>query len=111
MALGSKAVHKIGNSLVVKATGFILSKYAETDLQDLQIFFEGYLGNCSVTGDQEELLRTGRRRFVTFTPTLLVPTSRGYVQLVDNSSFSKPLLYLNYLSDQREVDTLVDGVR
>jgi choline dehydrogenase len=98
-------------SLVVKVTGMIRSKYAEPDIQDIQMFFEGYLGNCSATGENDEPLPTGNRRFVTFTPTLLVPKSRGYVRLRDNSSFSHPLLELNYLSYQSEVDVLVDGVR
>jgi len=75
------------------------------------MFFEGYLGNCSMTGERDELLRTGHRRFVTFTPTLLVPRSRGYVLLRDKDPFSHPVLRLNYLSYQSEVDVLVDGVR
>jgi choline dehydrogenase len=92
-------------------TGFIRSKYAEPDLQDIQMFFEGFLGNCSETGDNTELLTTGRRRFVTFTPTLLVPKSRGYIKLRDNNVFSPPILELNYLSHKSEVDILVDGIR
>jgi choline dehydrogenase len=111
MELASKAVQKIRSSLVVKVTGLIRSKYAEPDLQDIQMFFEGYLANCSEAGKNDEALPTGSRRFVTFTPALLVPRSLGSVRLSDNSSFSHPLLQLNYLSYQSEVDVLVDGVR
>jgi hypothetical protein len=75
------------------------------------MFFEGYLANCSLTGGTQELLQTGNKRFVTFTPTLLVPKSRGNVTLRNNDSFSAPVLNLNYLSYQSEVDVLVDGVR
>jgi choline dehydrogenase len=94
-----------------QVTGFIRSKYAEPDLQDIQMFFEGFLGNCSETGDDTEPLTTGQRRFVTFTPTLLVPRSRGYVKLRNKNAFSHPLLELNYLSYKSEVDVLVDGIR
>jgi choline dehydrogenase len=92
-------------------TGLIRSKYAEPDLQDIQMFFEGFLANCSETGDSTELLTTGQRRFVTFTPTLLVPRSRGYVKLRNGDSFSPPILELNYLSYKSEINILVDGIR
>jgi hypothetical protein len=75
------------------------------------MFFEGYMANCSRTGATRELLQTGNQRFVSFTPTLLVPKSRGNVTLRNNDPFTPPVLNLNYLSYQSEVDVLVDGVR
>ncbi|GFG36541.1 hypothetical protein Cfor_04789, partial [Coptotermes formosanus] len=94
-----------------QVTGLIRSKYADSDVQDIQMFFEGYMANCSRTGATRELLQTGNQRFVSFTPTLLVPKSRGNVTLRNNDPFTPPVLNLNYLSYQSEVDVLVDGVR
>ncbi|KAJ4445432.1 hypothetical protein ANN_07237 [Periplaneta americana] len=96
-----------------QVTGLIRSKYADPnvkDLQDIQMFFQGFLGNCSVTGEDDELLTTGKTRYVTFTPTLLVPQSRGHIKLRSKNPFAHPRIELNYLSYQREVDILIDGV-
>jgi choline dehydrogenase-like flavoprotein len=75
------------------------------------MFFGGYLANCSRTGSTRELLQTGNKRFVTFTPTLLVPKSRGNIRLRNKNPYTAPLINPNYLSCQSEVDILVDGVR
>ncbi|PSN37053.1 hypothetical protein C0J52_20886 [Blattella germanica] len=81
------------------------------NLQDIQMFFEGYLGNCSETGSTKELTTTGAKRFVTFTPTLLVPRSRGRISLKSNDPFEHPRIELDYLSYKIEVQILRDGVR
>lgn len=94
-----------------QVTGLIRSKYATTDVQDIQMFFGGYLANCSRTGSTTERLQTGDKRFVTFTPTLLVPNSRGNITLRDKNPYTAPLINPNYLSYQSEIDVLVDGVR
>jgi choline dehydrogenase len=47
---------------------------------------------------------------VSFTPTLLVPESRGNITLRNNDPFTAPAINPNYLSYQREVDILLDGV-
>jgi len=94
-----------------QVTGLIRSKYATTDVQDIQMFFGGYLANCSRTGSTKELLETGNTRYVTFTPTLLVPKSRGNIKLRNKDPDTAPVINPNYLSDQSEIDTLVDGVR
>jgi choline dehydrogenase-like flavoprotein len=75
------------------------------------MFFGGYLANCSRTGSTRELLQTGDKRFVTFTPTLLVPKSLGNITLRDENPNTAPLINPNYLSYQSEIDILVDGVR
>jgi choline dehydrogenase-like flavoprotein len=48
---------------------------------------------------------------VTFTPTLLVPKSRGNIMLRNKDPYTPPLINPNYLSYQSEIDILVDGVR
>ncbi|KAJ9576182.1 hypothetical protein L9F63_006915 [Diploptera punctata] len=97
-----------------QVTGLVRTKYAdpnEDNLQDLQMFFEGYLANCSETGYFREQVTTGELRYVTFTPTLLVPESRGTITLKSKDPLSYPLINLNYLSYPHEVDTLVEGIR
>jgi len=98
-------------SVFSQVTGFIRSKYATTDAQDIQMFFGGYMANCSRTGSTRELIETGNKRFVTFTPTLLVPKSRGKITLRNKDPFTAPVINPNYLSYQSEIDILVDGVR
>jgi choline dehydrogenase len=98
-------------SAFFQVTGLIRSKYATTDAQDIQMFFDGYLANCSRTGSTIELPQTGNKRFVTFTPTLLVPKSRGNITLRNNDPFTPPAINPNYLSYQFEIDVLLDGVR
>jgi choline dehydrogenase-like flavoprotein len=75
------------------------------------MFFGGYLANCSRTGSTRELLQTGNKRFVTFTPTLLVPKSSGNITLRNNNPYTPPVINPNYLSYKEEIDILVDGVR
>lgn len=47
----------------------------------------------------------------TFLPTLLHPTSRGDVRLNKESPLSTPLIDPNYLSDPRDVEVLLRGIR
>jgi Choline dehydrogenase and related flavoproteins len=98
-------------SACFQVTGLIRSKYADSDVQDIQMFFEGYLANCSKTGGTRERLQTGNKRFVSFTPTLLLPNSRGNITLRNKDPFTSPVINPNYLSYQSETDILVDGVK
>ncbi|CAG9791397.1 unnamed protein product [Diatraea saccharalis] len=44
-------------------------------------------------------------------PMLLYPKSFGYLKLKDKNAFSHPLMYGNYLTDPRDVATLVASIR
>lgn len=44
-------------------------------------------------------------------PVLLRPKSRGYMKLRSKNPFDPPLFYPNYLSDERDVLTIVDGIK
>ena len=46
-----------------------------------------------------------------FLPTLLHPTSRGTIRLDKESPLSTPLIDPNYLSDERDVEVLLEGIR
>ncbi|GBP87853.1 Glucose dehydrogenase [Eumeta japonica] len=44
-------------------------------------------------------------------PMLLHPKSKGYLELKDNNPFSYPKIYGNYLTDQKDVRTLIAAIR
>lgn len=44
-------------------------------------------------------------------PVLLQPKSKGYLELRDNSPFSHPKLYGNYLTDPKDMATLIEAVK
>ena len=51
------------------------------------------------------------RDSVTITPTISRPKSRGSVRLRSSDPFDHPIIQPNYLTDQRDVDTLVAGLK
>ena len=95
----------------------------ERQAPDLDIIFIGgkaapkHLKNINLSQDEarrmfgenatEELSIVG----YSFLPTLLHPTSRGTIRLNKTSPLSMPLIDPNYLSDQRDVDVLLQGIR
>lgn len=44
-------------------------------------------------------------------PILLRPRSRGYLKLQSKNPFDPPLFYPNYFNDERDLLTLVDGIK
>lgn len=44
-------------------------------------------------------------------PVLLRPKSRGYMKLKSKNPFDPPLFYPNYLADERDLLTIVDGIK
>lgn len=51
------------------------------------------------------------RRAFQILPLLLHPRSKGYLKLKSQNPFHHPLLYPNFFSDQRDIDTLLQGIR
>lgn len=51
------------------------------------------------------------RRAFQILPMLLHPRSKGYLQLKSRNPFHHPLLYPNFFSDQRDIETLLQGIR
>lgn len=51
------------------------------------------------------------RRSFQVLPLLLHPRSKGYLKLKSQNPFHHPLLYPNFFSDQRDIDTLLQGIR
>ena len=48
---------------------------------------------------------------VTITPTISRPKSRGSIRIRSSDPFAHPIIQPNYLTDQRDVDTLVAGLK
>ncbi|XP_069669075.1 glucose dehydrogenase [FAD, quinone]-like [Periplaneta americana] len=101
---------------LTQTTLFMKSKYAQPDVPDLQVFFNGYTASCSRTGAAEECEVTGAlencgKRYIAARPTNVLPLSRGYLTLRSSNPLDPPLIYPRYLQAQRDVDVLVDGLK
>ncbi|XP_037955266.1 glucose dehydrogenase [FAD, quinone]-like, partial [Teleopsis dalmanni] len=92
-------------------TGKVASRYADRpDVPDLQYYFGGYLASCARTGQVGELLSNNSRSIQIF-PAVLNPKSRGYVTLASADPMASPRIFANYLTDERDVKTLVEGIK
>lgn len=81
---------------------------------DLQFFFAGYLANCARTGEVNELRDESApeaRRSVLMVPVVLHPRSRGRLELASADPLQPPNIYANYLTDDQDARTLVEGIK
>ncbi|KAJ8883550.1 hypothetical protein PR048_015394 [Dryococelus australis] len=108
----------VGPSEDLKAVGIDMKKDlpVEDDIPDIQVFFDGYSAKCARTGVAIEfsngsLSPSCGRRPVDVRPTNVYPRSRGYLKLNSSNPLDYPLLYGNYLSDQRDVPVLIEGIK
>ena len=95
----------------------------EREAPDLDIIFVGgrpapkHLKNINLTPEEARRLfgenATVELELVgySFLPTLIHPTSRGTIRLDKNSPFGSPLIDPNYLSDPRDLEVLLRGIR
>lgn len=92
-------------------TAKVSSRWAQRpDLPDLQLYFGGYLASCARTGQVGELLSNNSRSIQIF-PAVLNPRSRGYITLRSSDPLDPPRIFANYLTDDHDVKTLVDGIK
>lgn len=92
-------------------TAKIATPYADAPhIPDVQYFFGGYLAMCAKTGQVGELL-TNNSRSIQIFPAVLNPKSRGYVTLGSNDPLQPPKIIGNYLTDERDVKTLIEGIK
>lgn len=107
-----------------EAVLFTKTKYCgEKDDSDIELVF----GPGSLTGDTGGSLKSlfniddklydkvyrpylGRDGW-TLVPILLRPKSRGYLKLRSKNPFHPPLFYPNYFGDERDLRTLVEGIK
>ncbi|XP_002070339.3 glucose dehydrogenase [FAD, quinone] isoform X2 [Drosophila willistoni] len=92
-------------------TAKLATRWADRpDLPDLQLYFGGYLASCARTGQVGELLSNNSRAIQIF-PAVLNPKSRGYIALRSADPLEPPRIFANYLTDERDVKTLVEGIK
>ncbi|KAK7874206.1 hypothetical protein R5R35_006250 [Gryllus longicercus] len=103
---------------LTQTTAFLLSKYATDGIPDLQVFFDGYASKCSRTGQATEcangdLKCSGEcgRRYINARPTNVRPESVGSLRLKSSDPLDYPVIDPQYLTVQKDVDVLVDGIK
>lgn len=108
----------------IEGISFVHTKYSNTtDWPDIQF----HLISGGVVSDQGALIRRAmgateklwRAAFepmvkydtISFYPVLLHPKSRGYIKLRSSNPFDGPIINPRYLTDDRDVHTLVEGMK
>lgn len=101
---------------LTQVTGFVKSKYAQGDMPDIQLFFDGFSAKCSETGKADEcsngrLAKSCGRRHIFIRPTNILARSTGYLTLKSSDPFDPPSINPNYLSKNIDVQVLIDGLK
>ncbi|KAK7874204.1 hypothetical protein R5R35_006249 [Gryllus longicercus] len=105
---------------LTQTTAFLLSKYATDGVPDLQVFFDGYNAACSATGRNDECTSgavegvhgaTCGSRYINARPTNIRPESVGVLRLKSSDPLDYPIIDPQYLTVQKDVDILVDGIK
>ncbi|CAL8111598.1 unnamed protein product [Orchesella dallaii] len=109
----------------VEANAFLHSRYSNKseDWPDLQLFFisatpaidgggsfKDYFGVSQETWDVFYKPIQFKQGF-SIVPVLLRPFSKGYLKLRSTNPYDKPIIQPNYLSDRRDFDILMDGLK
>ncbi|KAJ9600970.1 hypothetical protein L9F63_000865 [Diploptera punctata] len=111
------------STLSTSFTGFIRSNHSEEDRSDLQFHqfllwskdnsglkaFADLFGFADDTVDSLEKL-IQESDVLIMAPTLLHPKSTGKILLKSPDPFQKPEIYSGYLSDESDINILLDGI-
>ncbi|CAG2060290.1 unnamed protein product [Timema podura] len=119
-------VHKNGPLTIpggAEALAFVRTKFAKEGVPDVELVF----GPGAYSSDTVGSLRKAfairddfykelfgpiqDREAFSIVPVLLRPHSQGYIRLRSKNPFHWPLIYPNYLSDERDMKVLVEGVK
>ncbi|MET9489425.1 GMC family oxidoreductase N-terminal domain-containing protein [Nocardia sp. NPDC006630] len=95
---------------VFEACGFVKTKFAEGDYPDLQIHTLPWSYPIP-NQDEDKLHLVDRRPGFTIFPSLIYPKSRGEMTLASSDPFASPLIDPGYLSDPRDTEFLIEGIR
>ncbi|MEC3913869.1 GMC family oxidoreductase [Nocardia sp. CDC160] len=95
---------------VFEACGFVKTKFAEGDYPDMQIHTLPWSYPIP-NQDEDKLHLVDRRPGFTIFPSLIYPKSRGELKLASADPFASPLIDPGYLSDPRDTEFLVEGIR
>ncbi|RZF42118.1 hypothetical protein LSTR_LSTR006711 [Laodelphax striatellus] len=116
------AVHQYINSRsgplastgLTQMTAFLKSKYVKDNIPDLQLFFDGYSASCSHSGRSDECgdgkIGSCGRRTINARPTNIMTKSKGHLTLKSTDPLEHPAIYPNYLTDQDDVNVLIEGI-
>nr|CAD7404919.1 unnamed protein product [Timema cristinae] len=119
-------VHRNGPLTIpggAEALAFVRTKFAKKGVPDVELVF----GPGAYSSDTVGSLRKAfairddfykelfgpiqDREAFSIVPVLLRPHSLGYIRLRSKNPFHWPLIYPNYLSDERDMKVLVEGVK
>lgn len=90
---------------LTQITAFIVSKYSEKGVPDIQIYMDGYNGKCRDHQSMRE------HSDITFRPIYLLSKCRGTIKLKSANPYDKPIIDPNYLCDEKEENTLFEAVK
>lgn len=95
-----------------QVTGFVHLNVSDDNfaVPDTQIFFGGFMSNCTKTGKRSEEGKEGKEYFEIL-PTVLHPLSTGQITLRSSDPFVPPKIFAHYLSSFSDVKLLIAGVR
>ncbi|MTE12211.1 GMC family oxidoreductase [Nocardia aurantiaca] len=95
---------------VFEAVGFVKTKFAEGDHPDMQIHTLPW-SYPTPNQDLDKLHLVDRRPALTVMPSLIYPKSRGELKLASPDPFASPLIDPAYLTDPRDTEFLVEGIK
>ncbi|NNH73310.1 FAD-binding protein [Nocardia uniformis] len=95
---------------VFEAVGFVKTKFAEGDYPDMQIHTLPWSYPIP-NQDEDKMHMVDRRPGYTIFPSLIYPKSRGELRLASADPFASPLIDPGYLTDPRDADFLIEGIR
>ncbi|WP_063046204.1 GMC family oxidoreductase [Nocardia pseudovaccinii] len=95
---------------VFEAVGFVKTKFADADYPDMQIHSLPWSYPVP-NQDEDKMYLVERRPALTVLPSLIYPKSRGELRLASADPFAAPLIDPGYLTDPRDTDFLVEGVK
>lgn len=95
---------------VFEAVGFVKTGFAEAGYPDMQLHSLPW--NYPVPNqDEDKMYLVERRPALTVLPSLIYPKSRGELKLASTDPFAAPLIDPGYLSDPRDTEFLIEGIR
>lgn len=89
------------NNGITQMTAFIATKYSRNGEPDIQVFFDGCMGEC---------LNKGPDLNIRFRLIYLLSMCRGTLKLRSSNPHDKPLIDPNYLCDETEELVLLEAV-
>nr|XP_024217684.1 glucose dehydrogenase [FAD, quinone]-like [Halyomorpha halys] len=95
---------------LTQVTGFLKSKYTG-DIPDLQVWFDSFSAGCPLFQKDGNEANDDNVVKIKARPANVLPRSKGYLTLKSNDPLDYPLIYPNYLAEERDVDILVDGIK